>query len=227
MTLHKDPVIVKIVEDDESVQSALSDILTRQDYRVESYLSASDFNSKESFQDRTIYIVDVRLGPYNGMDLVQSILHRNPLDIVLVMSSFGGFEAGAEAIKKGAFDVIEKPFSNDIFMQKIESASQELKRRSHEQKSFTRYEDAMHRLSIGEKKVFEFLLKGTANKVIAAELKVSLRTIELRRAKLLKNFGVGSLAELVSLHCMIAKATPNFVARVPDFFQEVPSKGVM
>jgi len=229
MTLLKDPVVVKIIEDDELVQSALSELLKQQGYRVESFTSAADFQQNEVPQERTIYLVDVRLGTYNGMDLVDSILRRNPLEVVIVTTSFGGFESGADAIKHGAFDVLEKPFTNEVFVQKIEAATVELYKRTKDQKNFSLYEETMNKLSFGEKKVFEYLLKGTANKVIASELNVSLRTIELRRAKLLKSFGVGSLAELVSLHCMVAKAVPPIVQQQgsPDFFQEAPLKGVM
>ncbi len=230
MTLLKDPVVVKIIEDDELVQSALSEILKQQGYRVESFTSFADFQQNDVPQERTVYLIDVRLGVHNGMDLVDSILRRNPLEVVLVTTSFGGFETGAEAIKHGAFDVLEKPFTNDTFLRKIEAASFELDKRAKDQKNFSLYEETMNKLSFGEKKVFEYLLKGTANKVIASELNVSLRTIELRRAKLLKSFGVGSLAELVSLHCMVAKAQPPYLQQqggTPDFFQETPLKGVM
>jgi len=229
MTLLKDPVVVKIIEDDELVQSALSELLKQQGYRVESFTSAADFQQNEVPQERTIYLVDVRLGTYNGMDLVDSILRRNPLEVVIVTTSFGGFESGADAIKHGSFDVLEKPFTNEVFLHKIEAATVELYKRTKDQKNFSLYEETMNKLSFGEKKVFEYLLRGTANKVIASELNVSLRTIELRRAKLLKSFGVGSLAELVSLHCMVAKAAPPIVQQqgTPDFFQDTPLKGVM
>jgi two-component system, LuxR family, response regulator FixJ len=229
MTLLKDPVVVKIIEDDELVQNALSEILKQQGYHVESYTSATDFQQSDVHQDRTIYLIDLRLGIYNGMDLVDSILRRNPLEVVIITTSFGGLETGADAIKHGAFDVLEKPFTNDTFIRKIEAAVLELQKRTHDQKNFNLYEETMNKLSFGEKKVFEYLLKGTANKVIASELNVSLRTIELRRAKLLKSFGVGSLAELVSLHCMVAKAAPPFIQQqgAPDFFPETPLKGVM
>jgi FixJ family two-component response regulator len=230
MTLPKDPIVVKIIEDDELVQSALSEILEQQGYRVESFTSLADFQERNVPQDRTIYLIDVRLGIHNGMDLVDSILGRNPLEVVLVTTSFGGFETGAEAIKHGVFDVLEKPFSNDGFVHKIELASKELQKRTADLKKFNLYEETMNILSHGEKKVFEYLLKGTANKVIAAELNVSLRTIELRRAKLLKSFGVGSLAELVSLHCMVTKAAPPYSKQkggTQDFFREAPLKGVI
>src|SRR6476469_7598483 len=98
MTLLKDPILVKIIEDDELVQSALSELLKQQGYRVESFTSAADFQQNEVPQDRTIYLVDVRLGTHNGMDLVDSILRRNPLEVVIVTTSFGGFESGADAI---------------------------------------------------------------------------------------------------------------------------------
>jgi|GEM_PF-354558 len=227
MTLLKDPITVKIIEDDELVQSALNEIVKQNGYRVEAYSSAAEFKQNETIVARSIYLVDVRLGNDNGMDLVDAILRRNPLEVVIVTTSFGGFESGADAIRHGAFDVLEKPFSNETFLRKIEAASVELNRRAEDQKSFVIYEETMNKLSFGEKKVFEYLLKGTANKVIASELNVSLRTIELRRAKLLKSFGVGSLAELVSLHCMVAKSAPIIRQGGHDFFPEIPLRGVM
>lgn len=228
MTLLKEPVVVKIIEDDELVQSALSEILKQQGYDVVSFSSVTDFQQNNVHHERTIYLIDVRLGIHNGMDLVDSIMRRNPWEVVLVTTSFGGFDTGAQAIRHGAFDVLEKPFTDETLLRKMESAALELQKRLKDQKSFSHYEETMNKLSIGEKKVFEYLLKGTANKVIASELNVSLRTIELRRAKLLKSFGVGSLAELVSLHCMVAKAMPPYLQQGgSDFFHELPLQGVM
>jgi two-component system response regulator FixJ len=198
-------VKIKLIEDDPLLSLSISDTLKQKGcYTIETFHSLETFRKQCNCAEDAIYLVDLRIGADSGMDAMESILFENPFHVVIITTSFGGLQTGAEAVKCGAFDVLEKPFTASSLLEKIELAAAEMEMRAGDRNSFRRYQRAMQMLNFGEKKVFLFMINGTANKVIASELNVSLRTIEMRRARILKAFGAQSVPELVSLHCKVS-----------------------
>jgi two-component system, LuxR family, response regulator FixJ len=186
-----------VVDDDESIRSLWQWLLGSNGIAVQTFATATAFIDTYRRGDAGCLVLDVRLPGMSGPEL-QSYLRREALEIPIVfVSAHGDVPTAVNAIKGGAVDFIQKPFD---YREALAIVRRALERDAQEQHRRARREQLAGRLAAlteRERGVLQRVIEGKANKVIAAELEISVKTVEAHRAKVMEKMGVDSVAELV------------------------------
>jgi two-component system response regulator DctR len=191
---------VHLVDDEEPVRDALGFLLRSHGLAVAAYASAAEFlHALDASPLRGCIVLDVRMEPMSGLQLHDELLERQVQLPVLFLSGHGDIPMAVDALQKGAFDFLEKPFSGDALVQRVQRAlAQEAAR--YAQRGVQQQEvDRLASLSEREYAVMLLVAAGKLNKVIADELCVSVRTVEVHRARVFAKLGVRSSAEVATL----------------------------
>jgi two-component system, LuxR family, response regulator FixJ len=187
-----EPVEVHVIDDDAALRDSLVFLLTS------AGLSVRAFDSAEAFLaagvDNGCVLTDVRMPGVSGVDLLRRLRAAGSRLPVIVMTGHGDVALAVEAMKLGAADFLEKPFSDDALLSAVDTAL--APRGASSDQTWAR---KLSELSQRERQVLEGLIEGKANKDIARELEISPRTIEIYRAKVMAKMGAGSFAELVRM----------------------------
>src|SRR5262245_33540082 len=190
-------VVVHVVDDDEAVRTSLSFLLKIAKLEVKTYDSASAFLNNPPSSG--CVITDVRMPDVSGIDLLRRLRELQVALPVIVITGHGDVPLAVEAMKLGAIDFFEKPFDDDALLAAVRSAlSSETadSRRSVERDEIS---EKLASLSNRERQVLEGLVGGHPNKVIAFDLGISPRTVEIYRANVMTKMNAGSLSELVRM----------------------------
>jgi len=186
-----------VVDDDESIRSLWQWLLGSNGIVVQTFATATAFIDAYRRGDAGCLVLDVRLPGMSGPEL-QDYLRREALEIPIVfVSAHGDVPTAVNAIKGGAVDFIQKPFD---YREALAIVRRALARDAQEQDRRARREQLAGRLAAlteRERGVLQRVIEGKANKVIAAELEISVKTVEAHRAKVMEKMGVDSVAELV------------------------------
>jgi FixJ family two-component response regulator len=185
--------LIHVVEDDDSMRSALKRLLSSAGYSVRDYASAGEFLVSEPEEWAGCLLVDLELGGPSGLDLQQA-LRRHPHAIpVVFMSAYSDVPRTVQAMKAGAVDFLVKPFERQVLLDALETA---LGAGAAESQP---HHASASDVSLGERErtVLRGITAGRRSKQIAAELGLSERTIKSCRADLMRKFGADSLAELL------------------------------
>jgi len=186
-----------VVDDDESIRSLWQWLLGSNGIAVQTFPTATAFIDTYRRGDAGCLVLDVRLPGMSGPEL-QSYLRREALEIPIVfVSAHGDVPTAVNAIKGGAVDFIQKPFD---YREALAIVRRALERDAQEQDRRARREQLAGRLAAlteRERGVLQRVIEGKANKVIAAELEISVKTVEAHRAKVMEKMGADSVAELV------------------------------
>lgn len=191
---------VYIVDDDESVAETLSDLLSSVGYRVETFESASEFLSSYDPEDVGCLLLDMRLPGMSGLKLQHELKEQDAALPIIFLSGHADVGTAVRVMREGAFDFIQKPFHEQALLESVQSAvhagidAGERRRRRH-----TALE-RLERLTPREHQVLERMLEGKPNKVMAMELDLSQRTIEIHRANVMRKMEVDSIAALVKTY---------------------------
>jgi two-component system, LuxR family, response regulator FixJ len=190
---------VFIIDDDPAVRQALAVLVRSMRLRAEAYESAQKFLDAFDSTRPGCLLLDVRMPGISGLELLERFSREDVQLPAIVMSAYGDVPMVVRAMKAGAMNFLEKPCRD----QQLWEAIQEGLRwdAAHRQHVVLRAK-ALHRLqhlTPGEHDVLRLLIDGKSNKIIATELSLSVRTIEVRRAKLMKKMKAKSLAELIRL----------------------------
>lgn len=191
--------VVHVIDDDETARHSLTFLLDCAEIRVKSYDSAVSFLTAVPGIEPGCIITDVRMPEMSGVELVKRLKTMGVAEPVIVITGHADVPLAVEAMKAGVVDFIEKPFSDEIILEAVRSA---LARRDGEDgDSSERAEiaDRLATLSLREKQVLDGLVEGHANKVIAFDLGISARTVEVYRANVMTKMRAGSLSELVRM----------------------------
>ncbi len=191
---------VHFVDDEASVRDALGFLLHSHGLPVEAYASGPQLLSAWRAQPfRGCIVLDVRMEPMSGLQ-VHDELHRMGVALpVLFLTGHGDIPMAVEALQRGALDFIEKPFVGDQLVQRLQRALA-LEATQHEQThAQAQVAQRVAGLTERERQIMVLVAAGKLNKVVADELGVSMRTVEVHRAKVFSKLGVRSSAELASL----------------------------
>jgi two-component system response regulator DctR len=193
---------VTLVDDDPSIRRALSFLLRSRGITAQAYDGASALLAAldaAARPPRGCFLLDVRMEPVSGLELHQTLRARGLTNPVLFLSGHGDIAMAVEALKKGAFDFIEKPFSDNSLVDRLEAAlAVEAARHTCDAQAA----ECIARLASitpREREVMARVAAGKANKVIANELHLALRTVEVHRARVFAKLAVRSAAELATL----------------------------
>ena len=200
---------VFVVDDDRAMRESLSWLLDSVGLHVRSYATAADFLADHDPAQPGCLVLDVRMPGMSGLDL-QAELARRGVDLpTIVITGHAEVSMAVRAVKSGAIDFIEKPFSDQLLLDRVRQAL-EMDRQAREVRS--RREDARRRLATltaREREVLNLVVAGRANKEIAFELRVSPKTVEVHRAHVMSKMCVDSLAELIRVTLLAGEIREN------------------
>lgn len=185
-----------IIDDDDAVRDALGFLLSTADIAYESYAIASAFI--EIARDaRGCVVTDVRMPEMDGLQLVRRLKDIGVTLPVIVMTGHGDVPLAVEAMKAGVVDFFEKPFDDDLILAAVRRALSQSGEGEAREIEKVEFAARIASLSGREREVLDGLLAGKANKVIAYDLAISPRTVEIYRANVMTKMRANSLSELV------------------------------
>lgn len=194
-----DEETIYIVDDDPVWLQKLTELVDAVFPRVQSFSSATEFLATYHESRPGCLVLDVVMPEMSGLDLYRNLTHNKSAIPVIFVTSHGTVATAVEAMQLGAIDFLEKPIQAQALWSAIRHGlvvdAQQRQRISRRRVAAER----LARLSPGEREVLHLILEGKLNREIARELGLSTRTIEDRRARLMKKMSVKSLAEVVQL----------------------------
>lgn len=191
---------VHLVDDEASVRDALTFLLQSHGLPVHAYASGPEFLvALDTHGLRGCVVLDVRMEPMSGLQVFDELLQRHTLLPVLFLSGHGDIPMAVDALQKGAFDFLEKPFNGDALVSRVQRALLQEATRHSQHTEHLHEADQLASLSERERAVMQLVAAGKLNKVIADTLHVSVRTVEVHRARVFAKLGVRSSAELATL----------------------------
>ncbi len=191
--------VVHVIDDDEAARHSLDFLLDCAGLQVRSYESALAFLKAVPTMEHGCIVTDVRMPGMSGVELIRKLKELGVPDPVIVITGHADVPMAIDAMKQGVADFIEKPFSDDAILAAIRAA---LARGSGKQEADRQRGEILDRiesLSQREREVLDGLVEGHANKVIAFDLDISARTVEVYRANVMTKMKAGSLSELVRM----------------------------
>ena len=189
--------VVHIVDDDEGVRSSLSFLLECSDLTTRTYESAVEFLKAVPTMARGCIITDVRMPQISGMELVTRLKDLGVGDPVIVITGHADVPMAIAALRQGVADFIEKPFSDEAILLAVRSALAKQQSRGEVEIERDAIQQRLATLSGREREVMDGLILGKANKVIAFDLDISARTVEVYRANVMTKMRARTLSELV------------------------------
>ncbi len=191
--------IVHVVDDDEAVRDSLAFLLETAGASVRTYDSALRFLEQAAPQFGGCIITDIRMPEMSGLELVRHLRGRGDSTPVIVITGHGDVPLAVEAMREGVVDFIEKPFNEQVILAAVRRALDLVRDQAERDAERRDVADRLASLSGRERQVLDGLVAGQANKVVAQNLGISPRTVEVYRANLMTKMHAASLSELVRL----------------------------
>lgn len=191
--------VVHVIDDDDAARQSLEFLIDCAGLKVRSHESAVAFLSALPGMEHGCIVTDVRMPDMSGIELLGRLKEEGVRDPVIVITGHADVPMAIQAMKEGVADFIEKPFSDDTILDAIRSALARHSDRDRAEEERTLVNERLETLSQREREVLEGLVEGHANKVIAFDLDISARTVEVYRANVMTKMHARSLSELVRM----------------------------
>jgi two-component system response regulator FixJ len=195
---------IYVVDDDDGMRRALDTLLGTVGYKTAVFSRPSEFLVNYKLDAPGCLVLDIRMPGMSGLELQQHLNRMGSMLPVIFITGHGDVPMAVQAMKEGAFEFIQKPFRDQDLLDRINHA---LKQDAENRNMVARRVEVLHRLESltpRERQVMDFVVDGAANKVIAIDLELSERTVEIHRAKVMEKMGARSVAHLVKLHLNLA-----------------------
>ncbi|MFZ1642796.1 MAG: response regulator [Candidatus Contendobacter sp.] len=186
-----------IIDDDQAVRDAISLLLRADGLAIATFASAAAFLESTAAQQPGCLVLDVRMPGMSGLDLQKQLRTRGCRTPILFMTGHGDVPMAIRAMKAGAFDFLEKPFQGKTLLERVREA---LTLDARQRGCQARRAEAAARLALlsaREREVLDRVVAGQYNKVIAAELGISLSTVEIHRKRVMEKLQAESLSDLI------------------------------
>ena len=188
---------IHVVDDDPAMRDSLHWLLEAAGYGVVLHACAEEFLQADAIADAACVLLDVRMPGLSRL-AVQEALDERGIDLPLIfLTGHGDVPMAVNALKRGAVDFLEKPVNDEALLARIDAALQSGRRIALARATRRRVAARSDTLSPREREVMERVVAGKLNKVIADELGISIKTVEVHRARVMQKLGVSSVAELV------------------------------
>ena len=194
---------VFIVDDDTAICEAMGMLLDSVDLSHRAFNSASEFLESHSENDNGCLVLDIRMPGLSGLELQEQLNAMGSSIPIIFITGHGDVPMAVEAMQNGAVDFIQKPFRDQVLLDRISDALKLADERYTEHERTTEIKACVALLTPREKDVLELVVTGKPNKIIAHELDVSQRTVEIHRARVMDKMQARSLAELVRMSVSI------------------------
>ena len=199
--------IVHVIDDDEAARGSLEFLLRSAKLSVRSYESASDFLQIAGTLTSGCVITDIRMPDINGIELLRKVREMDVQLPVIVITGHADVPLAVEAMRIGATDFLEKPFDDDILLASVHTALGNADKEAAKFAEKAELSERLASLSSREREVMDGLVAGQPNKVIAFNLGISPRTVEIYRANAMTKMKANSLSELVRM-ALVAGVLP-------------------
>ncbi|MGW8279696.1 response regulator transcription factor [Sphingomonas aurantiaca] len=191
--------IVHIVDDDEAIRQSIGFLLRKSGYAVETYPSGTQFLKSATRETRGCVLLDVRMPDLDGLE-VQARLAQSGIALpVIMLTGHGDVTLAVRAIKAGAIEFLEKPFERTALLAAIETAIAHAARTNREQLAAVDARIRLAALTPRERDVLDGMVLGRPNKLIAFDLDIATRTVEVHRANLMDKLAARSLSDVLRI----------------------------
>jgi FixJ family two-component response regulator len=194
---------VFLTDDDPAIRDAVGLLLRANGLAVETFASAVDFLESDAVQRPGCLLLDVRMPGMSGLDLQKRLQEMSCRTPIIFMTGHGDVPMAIRAMKAGAFDFVEKPFQAQALLDRLHEAlaldAQERRRQARRNEVAAR----MALLSPREREVMERVVAGQYNKVIAADLGISISTVEIHRKRVMEKLQAASLSEMIQMLALV------------------------
>ena len=191
--------VVHVVDDDEAMRQSMTFLLRTANLEARTYESALAFLEALPQVKTGCIVTDVRMPGMSGIDLMKRLRELNVSLPMIVITGHGDVPLAVEAMKGGALDFLEKPFDDEVLLAAVRSALNAQATDSERQALKAKINERLVSLSNRERDVLEGLVAGRPNKIIAYDLGISPRTVEIYRANVMTKMEAGSLSDLVRM----------------------------
>ena len=198
---------VFIVDDDAAVRDSLSLLMKSVGLAARTHASGDEF--LEAFDDgwRGCILLDIRMPGLSGMEVQRRLAEQSCKLPIIFITGHGDIPMAVEAMHLGAYDFVQKPFHDQELLDRIQQALTAHRQQQDELAIMESVQQRFDSLTPREQEVMSAVVKGHANKVIAMDLELSQRTVEIHRARVMEKMAARSLAELVRLSLLIPSQT--------------------
>lgn len=196
----KDAAIIYVLDDDEGMRRALTTLLATVGHKVTPFAIPSEFLAKHDPKQHGCVVLDIRMPEMSGLEVQQRLNKEGSMLPVIFITGHGDVPMAVQAMKEGAFDFLQKPFRDQDLVDRINHA---LQQDAENRRTVLQKADLQQRfdsLTQREHQVLDLIVDGRANKVIAIDLVLSERTVEIHRANVMEKMGARSVAHLVKMH---------------------------
>lgn len=201
----QDEPIVHIVDDDSAIRDSLCLLMQSENIPCQAYASADEFLQQFSQLKLGCMLLDIRMPGMNGLELFDLLNEQNITIPVIFITGHGDISMAVKAMKAGAKDFIEKPFDNSRLISIVSNCLTESVSINNNSQLRTEMETRLAHLTNRERQVMELLVDGKQNKVIAQDLNISPRTVELHRSRVMEKLHAHSLSDIVRI-ALVVKA---------------------
>ena len=191
--------VVHVIDDDEAMRESLAFLLDASGLAARTYESASRFLVMFDGSGSGVIVSDVRMPEMSGLELARRLKARETTMPIIMITGHGDVPLAVEAMKAGVVDFLEKPFEEEHLLAAIRAALADSRQKEEEQAERERIRRVLDSLSPREHEVLDGVVAGKLNKVIAHELGISPRTVEVYRANVMSKTGARGLSELVRM----------------------------
>jgi len=191
--------VVYVVDDDDGMRRALTLLLSTVGYKTLAFPGPKEFLAQFDPDTHGCLVLDIRMPEMSGLELQQHLNRTGSMLPVIFITGHGDVPMAVQAMKEGAFEFIQKPFRDQDLLDRINHA---LQQDAENRSNLARRAEILRRmesLTPRERQVMALVVDGAANKVIAIDLDLSERTVEIHRAKVMEKMGARSVAHLVKL----------------------------
>ena len=190
---------VFVVDDDDAVRDSLLELVDSVGLAVEAFASAQAFLDSYDASRPGCLVLDIRMPGMSGLDLQDRLADTGSVLPIIFITGHGDIPMAVRAMQRGAVDFIQKPFRDQELLDRINDALEKGHRSFAVQELQAEFATRLATLTQREREVMEMIVNGKANKVIAIDLGLSQRTVELHRSRVMEKMRARSLAELVRM----------------------------
>jgi two-component system, LuxR family, response regulator FixJ len=194
-----DKTVIHVIDDDAAIRDSLAFLLDVNGFQPQVFESSSAFLAKTASDVPACIVSDIRMPGMNGIELVRKLKSDGIPCPVILITGHGDVALAVEAMKAGAVDFIEKPFDDAVLLGAIRTALDASPSSQGEDAARADAQARLAELSPRERDVLQGVVAGKINKVIAHELSISPRTVEVYRANLMAKTGARSVSELMRI----------------------------
>jgi two-component system response regulator FixJ len=188
-----------VVDDDAGFRNSMVMLLSSNGWQVSAFESPQAFIERSAELEPGLLLLDLNMPGKSGLELLESELVENDRFAVVMMTGAGRIDTAVRTIRAGALDFIEKPFAGDELLDRLDALDAELTATLGAKRTAIDARALIDALSPREREVLVRLIGGASNKLIARDLDISPRTVEMHRAKMLQRLGVATTAEAIEL----------------------------